>query len=293
MQHAFLFTCYSNAENMSSAISKLKGRNSQFFIHVNKRVDINANQHLKLLLQQEDVHLVKERINVNWGGFSHLQAIIALIRTALETSDADYLHLLSDSCYPIKSIEHIYSFFEQNEGKEYTTYESLPSKTWAYGGLNRIDYCHLHDILDLRRSNFYWRLNDYLMLSQMHLNIKRKSIPNWGPYYGGSSWWSLTRAATKYCLEKIEQTPNFEKRFRHTFCFEESCFQTILVNSPFKQQIVNDNLRYIDWRKRDGNIPANLDERDHEILCNTPNLFARKFSSPSDKKIKEILDNCP
>jgi hypothetical protein len=43
--------------------------------------------------------------------------------------------------------------------------------------------------------------------------------------------------------------------------------------------IQNCNLRYINWKKKHGEIPAILDEMDFESLLAGKYLFARKFDS--------------
>jgi len=49
---------------------------------------------------------------------------------------------------------------------------------------------------------------------------------------------------------------------RYTFVPEETNFHTVVLNSPFKDHVVNRRLRYVDWRYRNGNYPANLNESD-------------------------------
>jgi hypothetical protein len=52
------------------------------------------------------------------------------------------------------------------------------------------------------------------------------------------------------------------------------------MNSNFRQKVVNDNLRYIDWVSRNGNNPANLDDSDYNKIVTSDSIFARKFEYP-------------
>jgi hypothetical protein len=65
------------------------------------------------------------------------------------------------------------------------------------------------------------------------------------------------------------------------------------MNSPFAKNVVNNNLRYIDWVARNGNNPAILDDADFEKLQRTNAVFARKFDYPQSigllDKIKILL----
>lgn len=268
-------------------VSALNHPNVSFIIHINKKVDLAANSIISKLNEWENITFLTNRVKVNWGGFSHLIAIIKMMKMALNISNAGYFHLMSDSCYPIKSIEEICSFFEENKGKEFIEYTELPSTEWTFGGLHRIEYYHLHDIIPVKKNKLNWMLNEYFMLLQKHLKLKR-SIGS-QTYYGGSPWWSLTKEAVQYCINEIEHATNFYKKNRHTFCFEESCFQTILANSPFKEKMINTDLRYVDWRNRNGNTPANLDETDFETLTTSADLFARKFVYPTGDILRQKL----
>lgn len=290
MKHAFLFTSYRNSKNLSEAIRKLSNRNSEFFIHVDKKVDLSADKWFQQLKEQPNVTFLENRVKVNWGGYYHVEAIIRLMKRAIKDTRAEYIHLLSDSCYPIKTARQIDDFFEQNRGKEYIDHFALPTEIWPYGGLDRIETYHLHDVVSLRNNKFYWNLDHYLMLVQKHLGFKRKKPEGWGTYHGGSTWWSLSWEAVAYCIDRIDAVPAFRQRFTHTFCFEEILMQTLLLDSPFKDRIVNDNKRYILWEKRNGNIPAVLDMTDYEALKKSGKLFARKFTGTTSDELKQCID---
>jgi hypothetical protein len=62
------------------------------------------------------------------------------------------------------------------------------------------------------------------------------------------------------------------------------------MNSPLKNNVVNDNLRFIVWEKRNGNFPANLDETDYPALAETSAFFARKFEYPVSETLREKIE---
>ena len=66
-------------------------------------------------------------------------------------------------------------------------------------------------------------------------------------------------------------------------------------NSPFKDKVINDNKRYIDWSNHkkglnNGN-PNILEENDFEKIINSNADFARKFDMKTNSKIIDMLDN--
>jgi hypothetical protein len=128
-----------------------------------------------------------------------------------------------------------------------------------------------------------------LILIQEKLKIKRK-IPYaiFPQLYGGPTWWSLTRNSLQYVLNFTNTHELALKSMRFTFCSEEIYFQTILCNSEYAKDIVNDNLRYIDWNSGRGG-PAFLDITDYDKIKKSNKIFARKFHQNEAEKFKHFL----
>lgn len=75
------------------------------------------------------------------------------------------------------------------------------------------------------------------------------------------------------------------------FCWgtDEFVIATMIMNSPFKDQVVNDNLRYIDWSEGNAN-PKILGLEDFDPILSSNMLFARKFDEHHDREILDKLD---
>jgi hypothetical protein len=68
-------------------------------------------------------------------------------------------------------------------------------------------------------------------------------------------------------------------------------FQTILVNSnEFHKQIVNDNLRYISWIKKNNSYPAILDMDDYENVIKDDICFMRKIDFNISRKLIDRIN---
>ena len=63
---------------------------------------------------------------------------------------------------------------------------------------------------------------------------------------------------------------------------DELFVQTIAMNSPYRQNIANDSLRYIDWEH---GFPYSFTAEDYSLLMNSDKLFARKFDEKKDFQI--------
>ena len=81
------------------------------------------------------------------------------------------------------------------------------------------------------------------------------------------------------------------KVMRTGFCSDEMFFQTILVNSmTFKNQIVNDNLRYISWTRKNNSFPAILDIDDFQNITKNDICFMRKIDFSISRELLAMID---
>lgn len=108
-------------------------------------------------------------------------------------------------------------------------------------------------------------------------------------YKKGDNWFSIGDAFARYVLSKKQWV---ERTFRNSYCCDEVFLQTILWNSPFKENVYRQNgednwdgiQRLIDWKR--GN-PYCLRYGDLEQLKESPLMFARKFDCLIDRRIIE------
>ena len=94
----------------------------------------------------------------------------------------------------------------------------------------------------------------------------------------------------EYINNFILQNNAFVNYFKYVFIPDEVFFQTIILNSPFKDNVINDDLRYVDWENPNPNVPAILGENDWTTIINSSKFFARKFDITRDSKILDMID---
>jgi hypothetical protein len=75
----------------------------------------------------------------------------------------------------------------------------------------------------------------------------RRSTPSGFTFYLGSQWWALSRACAEYMLDFTEKRRDIVRFYRHSHVPDEGFFQTVVMNSPLRDAVVNDNLRFIEW----------------------------------------------
>ena len=98
-------------------------------------------------------------------------------------------------------------------------------------------------------------------------------------------WWCLTKECVAYIDRFVRENPAYTRYFRAVFIPDESFFQSIVSNSPYKDRIVSDDLRYIDWDNPNPLYPRTLETSDFDRLMASSKLLARKF----DERSQELL----
>ena len=282
MRHAFLITAHRDRGQLTDLVDVLATDSSHVFVHLDRKASFPPAEVLAEVRRPDCVTLVSPQLRVQWGAPSLLHATLLLLRTASRSASFDYHHLLTGQCHPTRHPEEILRFFREHRGREFLESFPLPSTIWGpEGGLDRMTYYHFYGLLNAQKRVGGIRLNHriiHLLVKLQRLAGLRRRLPGSFPdYYGGSAYWSLTGACVEYVLGELRRTPDLEKAFDYTCSAEEILFQTLIMNSPFKEQVSDTNLRYIDWSHRNGSLPANLDETDLEAILSSGALFARKF----------------
>jgi hypothetical protein len=85
----------------------------------------------------------------------------------------------------------------------------------------------------------------------------------------------------------VQRNPHV-RFFEHVFIPDDLFVQTIVVNSPLRETLVNDNLRFIDWSEGQG--PTVLRIEHLPKLIESGKLIARKFDASVDAAILDALD---
>lgn len=285
MKICYLILVHNNFKHLARLIEALNDDSNSFLIHIDKKakeVQIPSLPNIKVIPQH---------IDIKWGGFSMIEATIALMQSGLENFPAaDYYILISGVDYPIRSKNFLLEQLES--GREFIDIAPLPV---PFKPLSRYEYYYF----DYNRRN----LKHYNPLFIIEVLLKKLKIKRRAPFpvYAGSQWFALTRSCTSYIIETIKKEKSYIRFFKHTLVPDEAFFQTIIGNSSFFEN-VSANLTYTDWET--AVPPALITERHIEYLKNHVTFndeygqrypfFARKFddnSEPLLRKIREELWN--
>jgi hypothetical protein len=100
---------------------------------------------------------------------------------------------------------------------------------------------------------------------------------------------SLPAAAARYVLE-AEPARRYLEELRTVYVPEEFFFQTVLLNSPFAADVVDDARRHMLWKFKYGTKPAMLDGDDFDEAARSDAFFVRKVSLRHSRELIERLD---
>jgi hypothetical protein len=109
--------------------------------------------------------------------------------------------------------------------------------------------------------------------------------------YIGNQWKIVSRAFCDFVCHD-PSVDRYKAFYRNTFIADEGFFQTVMMNTAMHGEIVNDDLRMIDWVP-DGDIklrPRTFTKADADRLTSSSDLFARKFDAEVDGEILDILE---
>lgn len=282
MKIAHLILAHKGPEQLELLIRRLSFKDFHIYIHLDRKADINNFRHL---CELENVFFIRKRLSVKWAGFSQVKAVVESLREILSTNiQYEYINTLSGQDYPLKSNEEIYSFFMNQTGKSFLFCEKEGSEWWQKAIL-RIEQYHTTDFSFIGQGRLEIILNSILP--------KRKLPFPQSPFtlYGGpgSLWWTLHKETVRYLIDFMDRHPRLRLFSLFTWGSDEFLIPTILMNSPFKDRIVQQNYRYMDWSSGAPN-PKILTINDCRNLLNSNQLFARKFDIDYDRDILDRID---
>lgn len=275
MKIAHLILIHENPLQIKRLIQRLAHPDADFYVHIDLKTDINPF----LFLQSQNIKFIINRVRVHWGAYSVVQATVNGLSEILKTGNKyDYINLMSGQDYPLKSTSDIHYFLENNPNKAFMHTLSVENE-WKEA-IHRITKYHLSE---------YTFFGKYTLEKWLNLFLPLRKMPNNLVAVGRSQWFTITSTHAEYLVNYLQKNKNVKRFFELTWGSDEFVFQTILFNSEYRKDIVNDNLRYIDWSEKKAS-PKTLTINDLSTLLNSGKLFARKFNETLDCLIINELD---
>jgi hypothetical protein len=245
---------------------------NSYVIHVDKSSGAEfANDIAAFLKPYQGVAIIESR-KALWGGYSLVDAELRGMAKLLAMNESwtHYINL-SGQDFPLKSQAYIRDFLRANPGRQYI--RALDQKTMRPDTMNRVSHVFVETLGRMIRTG-----------------IPRTFLKDAKPYIG-TQWKAVTRSFCEFAVHH-PSAQRFKAFYRRSFIPDEAFFQTLLMNSGQQGEVMNDDLRTIDWVP-DGDIklrPRTFVASDALRLKLSPDLFARKFDAGEDAEIFSLLE---
>ncbi|HCF25145.1 MULTISPECIES: beta-1,6-N-acetylglucosaminyltransferase [unclassified Novosphingobium] len=245
---------------------------NSYVVHIDKSSGPELAKDLgRFLASYRGVRILPAR-NALWGGYSlvdaELRGMAALLQ--MDSSWTHYINL-SGQDFPLKSQEYIRSFLTAHPDRQFI--RAVCQRSQRPETLNRVSHYFVERFGRIFRTR-----------------IARKFLPGAAPFIG-TQWKAVTRGFCEFvCADR--RVARYKAFYQHSFIADEAFFQTVLMNHADQGEVVNDDLRMIDWVP-DGPIklrPRNFGSADIAALRLSPDLFARKFDGEEDREVLGLLE---
>ena len=276
MRLSHLILAHINPSQLKRLISAISNVNADIYIHVDKKANLNEFISLSSI---PNVFFIKQRCKITWGAFSMVEATLSSMQQILDTNiPYSHINLLSGQDYPLKNSQYITDFFIANQGVSYMKYLCL-TEQWkeALPRLKKYDFSNY---------NFPFKYRLEFFVNKIFPN---KKIPAQLRPYGLSQWLSITPLHAKYVIEYLKINKKVKKFFFFTWGADEIIFQTILLNSLHRDEIVNNYLRFIKF-KMGAYRPDVLNIKDVEQILKSNKFYARKFDEHLNVEVLDYID---
>lgn len=289
MKHAYCIIAHTDEYCLRKLISCIDDPRNDIFILFDKKSNLFG---LTSQTSLSKVHIIpkEDSIDIRWGAYSQIEAELKVLKFAKSHGNYSYYHLISGQDLPIKTQDQIHSFFESlPKGTNLIGFKDYTSKD-KRNTLKRVVPYHFFRN-NLRHKNKFIRLfcRSVEEFSSQIQRICGMRINTDIEYRKGCNWVSITDEFSRYLISKEEYTRNILGK---AIICDELYIQTLIWNSPFKYTLYNYKdeykgcMREIDWIR---GHPYIWKSNDFETLIKSEKIFARKFSSDTDKEIIETI----
>lgn len=293
-RHAYCIIAHNEPKLLKALVEMIDDERNDVFIMVDSKTDISIFDGI----ETKRCRLrYTPRVDVRWGDVSQVEAELTVFECAHSHGPYRIYHLISGVDLPIKSQDYIHSFVAEHPDTELVGYaqnqfdkNDLRKKTRYYHSFTKSYKCRP---IALRKAISLVRRS--LLALQAVFGIDRKYPME---LRKGVNWCSITEA---FCSYLVGRKDLIMRMFRHTCCCDEIFLQTVLWNSPYRENIYRPDkdfescLRLIDWKRGNpyvwgsgAKIIGGGKNSDMILIKESDAFFARKFSSKHMEIVAEV-----
>ena len=282
MKIAFIILAHNEPVFLIRIVDKLRAQGGLIVIHFDKN---GSPADLALITEHfsSDAQVViLSEIRGAWGKWSLVDAELRCLREIRTLGwEPDYVHLMSGSEYPIKSLATLENFLEENSNLDFIESVDISRHSWVQGGLEieRFQY-HFPFCYRYPTAQFTACLE-----IQKLFNLKR-TPPYWIQPRLGSQWWTLRWKTCSHFLDYLKDHPKVSKYFKTTLIPDESFFQSLVSHLIPKEEIAQTQLVFHHLCKN--TRPYVFKNGHEELVGKLPHFFIRKISTEATELLEHI-----
>jgi len=284
MDIAVLVLAFKEPEVLRRAVRAYDAAGFRVFVHLDAKADINRYSSA-LGDDLSSCTFIEARHSIFWGGFSMVEAELALISAAMATAHFDRFSLVSDDALPVIPPARLRSLVEKNHDRIALRKLSATDPFMArYRGFFFFD----HPASSLHGRPIETATIDENFLEHMDAVKRLKSVGKAEiDIYYGSQWWTLTRESIDTILGALRESPRILESFRYSAVPDEIMVQSLIGNfSPLSR--VRDTPMFVDWSRNPR--PYVFREPSEYSAVKPDHGWVRKFSSRMPKAYEGLID---
>lgn len=273
MAIAYFLMAHHAPDQLRRLMALIHDARNFYLLHVDRKAGRECHAAAAdLAARYENVYVMPAR-DVRWASYSVMSATLEGVQRLLAL-DKRWRHFwnLSGQDLPLATQDTIIERLARDSEANYV--EAFdPATRWV----------------DAERRTRFVRLE--LPGMRGGVNVPKLRIDRWrrllgeDRYWGGSSYFTLSRAFCEGMLAS-PRLAAYRRFFRHSYTTDEIMLPTFIMNSPWRDTVVQDNLRLIDFSEGTPR-PRTWTMADADRVLGSDKLFARKFDPGVDDAIIE------
>lgn len=274
MRQVILIHAHRDIAQLNALVAQLL--DDEFLIYVN----VDAKSAIDIGALHPAVRLVRPGIDIHWGRFSQVEATLHSMRQVLAEAGAfDKLLFISAQDAPLLPNRHLKRALAALSGRELL--DCVPAGPDGWDCAHRYQYFHAGGPL----AALAFRATNCAMRA---CRLRRRMVHGWQAW-AGSSWWALSRSCVEEVVTLVAADPALARFFRTVDCPDEMFFQTVVMNSPFREHVLHNNFRHIQWAPGAARSPKVLDASDFGAIAASPAHFCRKLDLMASAALLPML----
>lgn len=269
---AYLILVHRLPKQFKRLFKSIYNPNNYYLIHIDKKASKDLHKEVTNFISDFENTFILESESIVWWWYSMVNVELNGIKKLLNLwLNWDFFINLSGQDFPLKTQKEINNFLFENKDNNYIKVS------------NQIE--ERPDTMNRIQNYFIDNWNYVYEVSNEKRDFLKDTIP-----YIWWQWMILNRNCCEFICNSLE-TKKFTDYYINTLIPDESFFQTLLMNTSFDWNIINDDKRAIIW-VNDGDIklrPKTFKKEDINFLSLKNNLFARKFDDNEDSEIIDFI----